>query len=228
MENFKKQGELDELDFIFDYAVSKNIDKSILTIKNLNNFYNFLNEKQMPLDPKKSLKENIILALNYGTNLNNEEKQKKSKIILNNKEKTKSNFFITTKSSKNKKKINDTKEIKLMLDLNLQKKINNKDNFSIDNINTRDELKKEIEDVNNEVLNKQKIIENIRNNDEKIKNYEKVFDSNERLYYTWFKNQRAKDINNYRKKSKLTELYYYNKTKEEMKKNDLEQKYFGE
>ena len=116
-----------------------------------------------------------------------------------------------------------------MLDLNLQKRLSTKDNFSVDNIvNTRDELKKEIEEIKNEVLNKQKIIENVRNVDEKTKNYEKVFDSNERLYYSWFKNKRAKDINNYRKKSKLTELYYYNKTKEEMMKNDMEQKYFGE
>ena len=114
-----------------------------------------------------------------------------------------------------------------MLDLNLQKRVSTKDSFSVDNkINTRDELLKEIEDIKNEVLNKQKIIDNAR--DDKIKNNAKVFDSNERLYYTWFKNQQAKDINNYRKKSKLTELYYYNKTKEEIIKNDMEQKYFGE
>ena len=230
IENFKKKGELDELDFIYDYALSKNIDKNILTIKNLNNFYNFLHEKQMPLDSKKSLKENIILALNYDTNLNNyEDKNKKSKFILNNKDKISNKIFIEAKSVKNKKKINDRKEIKLMLDLNLQKRVSTKDSFSVDNkINTRDELLKEIEDIKNEVLNKQKIIENARNIDDKIKNNAKVFDSNERLYYTWFKNQQAKDINNYRKKSKLTELYYYNKTKEEIIKNDMEQKYFGE
>ena len=116
-----------------------------------------------------------------------------------------------------------------MLDLNLQKRVSTKDSLSVDNkINTRDELKNEIENIKNEVLNKQKIIENVRNINDKTKNYEKVFDSNERLYYTWFKNQQAKDINNYRKKSKLTELYYYNKTKEEIIKNDMEQKYFGE
>ena len=230
IENFKKKGELDELDFIYDYALSKNIDKNILTIKNLNNFYNFLHEKQMPLDSKKSLKENIILALNYDANLNNyEEKNKKLKLKLNNKDKVSNRIFIEAKSVKNKKKINDRKEIKLMLDLNLQKRVSTKDSFSVDNkINTRDELKKEIEDIKNEVLNKQKIIENVRNINDKTKNYEKVFDSNERLYYTWFKNQQAKDINNYRKKSKLTELYYYNKTKEEIIKNDMEQKYFGE
>ena len=226
IENFKKKGELDELDFIYDYALSKNIDKNILTIKNLNNFYNFLHEKQMPLDSKKSLKENIILALNYDANLNNyEEKNKKLKLKLNNKDKVSNRIFIEAKSVKNKKKINDRKEVKLMLDLNLQKRVSTKDSFSVDNkINTRDELKKEIENIKNEVLNKQKIIENVRNINDKTKNYEKVFDSNERLYYTWFKNQQAKDINNYRKKSKLTELYYYNKTKEEIIKNDMEQK----
>ena len=160
IENFKKKGELDELDFIYDYALSKNIDKNILTIKNLNNFYNFLHEKQMPLDSKKSLKENIILALNYDANLNNyEEKNKKLKLKLNNKDKVSNRIFIEAKSVKNKKKINDRKEVKLMLDLNLQKRVSTKDSFSVDNkINTRDELKKEIENIKNEVLNKQKIM----------------------------------------------------------------------
>ena len=105
IENFKKKGELDELDFIYDYALSKNIDKNILTIKNLNNFYNFLHEKRMPLDSKKSLKENIILALNYDANLiNYEEKNKKLKLKLNNKDKVSNRIFIEAKSVKNKKK----------------------------------------------------------------------------------------------------------------------------
>ena len=51
-----------------------------------------------------------------------------------------------------------------MLDLNLQKRVSTKDSFSVDNkINTRDELKKEIENIKNEVLNKKKKIENVRN-----------------------------------------------------------------
>ena len=133
------------------------------------------------------------------------------------------------KKIQNKHKVNELKEFKkFMLDLNLQKKLNKQENFSVDKIHLRDELKKEIEEIKNEVINKQKFIQDKRNNEEKIKNYEQVFDSNERLYYTWYKNNYAKDLGNFSKKSKLTELYYYNKTKEEIIKNDMEQKYFGE
>ena len=39
MENFKKKGELNELDFIYEYALNKNIDKNFLTIKSNNNIY---------------------------------------------------------------------------------------------------------------------------------------------------------------------------------------------
>lgn len=221
MENFKKKGELNELDFIYEYALNKNIDKNLLTIQNLNNFYNFLHEKDMPLDSKKSLKENIILALNYDMNKIKEEKiknQKKlNKKILSRKKEGK---------IRNKNKGNELKEIKkLMLDLNLQKKLNQRENFSVDKIYIRDELKKEIEEIKNEVINKQKMIENIRNGEGRIRNYEKVFDSNERLYYTWYKNKNENDIKNYSKKSKLTELYFYNKAKEEIKQNNIEKEY---
>ena len=113
-----------------------------------------------------------------------------------------------------------------MLDLNLQKKLHSQESFSVDSKHIRDELKKEIDEIKNEVINKQKIIENLRNDEDNIKNYNKVFDSNERLYYTWFKNKKSKDLNNYSKNLKLTELYFYNKTKEEIKQNNLEQKFF--
>ena len=225
MENFKKNGELNELDYIYEYAINKNIDKNMLTIKNLNNFYNFLHEKNMPLNPKISLKENIILALNYDMNNNNnindeKNKKKKHKSIFNIKNKN------DNKKIKNKNKSNNLKEFKkIMLDLNLQKKLNKNENFSVDKIHMRDELIKDIEEIKNEVKNKQKIIQKIRNDEEKIKNYDKVFDSNQRLYYTWYKNKKENDISNFSKKSKLTELYFYNKTKEEIKQNNMEQKY---
>ena len=222
MESFKKKGELDELDFIYEYALSKNINKNFLTIKNLNNFYNFLHEKNMPLDSTKSLKENIILALNYDINKIKEEKSKNYKKIFE-KKKGKKKIKI-----QNKNKVNELKEFKkLMLDLNLQKKLSKQENFSVDKIHIRDELKKEIEDIKNEVINKQKFIHDKRHNEEKIKNYEQVFDSNERLYYTWYKNNYAKDLTNFSKKSKLTELYFYNKAKEDIKTNKMEQQYLG-
>ena len=224
MENFKKQGELDELDFIYEYALSKNIDKNLLTIKNLNNFYNFLKEKPIPLDSNKSLKENIILALNYDMNLSKKEKLKKDakKTFEKIKKDKKGNI-------KNKNKVNGLKEYKkLMLDLNLQKKLSNQKNFSVDKAQIRDELKKEIEQIKNDVINKQKLIHDARSNEEKIKNYKQIFDLNERFYYTWYKNKNEKDLNNFRQQSKLTELYFYNKAKEDIKTSEYEKEYLND
>ena len=50
---------------------------------------------------------------------------------------------------------------------------------------------------------------------------------NERLYYTWYKNKNEKDLNNFRQQSKLTELYFYNKTKEDIKTDVFEKEYLS-
>ena len=246
-EEDKKIKNLNELDYIYEFAINKKIDKKYLTIINLNNFYNFLHEKKLPLDLSKSLKENIILALNYDRN---KEKEKK-KILMK-----KLNFKKIEKrrlSSKNKNESNN--EFKpLLLDLERQKKINKEDIFSkSDRVIIRNELKKEIDSIKKEVLNKQKIMQNIRkeNNerkninkkelkDSKIQDFlnksnleknhdkinEKIFDSNERLYYTWYKNKNSSNINNFIKKSKLTELYFYNRTTQKLNQNKLENDLF--
>ena len=43
-----------------------------------------------------------------------------------------------------------------------------------------------------------------------------TFDSNERLYYSWYRDKKKGDINNFVKKVKLTEFIMYNKTKEKI------------
>ena len=63
-----------------------------------------------------------------------------------------------------------------------------------------------------------KINENKKN---KIK--ENLFDSNERLYYTWYKNKNSGEIDNYIRKSKLTEYIIYNRTKDKIIKNKLKE-----
>ena len=115
-----------------------------------------------------------------------------------------------------------------MLDLNLQKKLSNQKNFSVDKTQIRDELKKEIEQIKNDVINKQKLIHDARSNEEKIKNYKQIFDLNERFYYTWYKNKNEKDLNNFRQQSKLTELYFYNKAKEDIKTSEYEKEYLND
>ena len=43
-----------------------------------------------------------------------------------------------------------------------------------------------------------------------------IYDSNERLYYSWYRDKKKGDINNFVKKFKLTEFVMYNKTKEKL------------
>ena len=130
-----------------------------------------------------------------------------------------------------------------MIDMDWQNKITKQDKFNLsDRITIRNELKKELEQIKNEVINKQKIMKNIQNENmlkrnnninninennsqEILKNEEKIFDSNERLYYTWYKNQNSFNINNFVKKSKLTELYFYNRNNKKIKQNEIEKKF---
>jgi hypothetical protein len=127
-----------------------------------------------------------------------------------------------------------------MIDFERQNKVNNQEYFCMsDGIIIRNELKKELDSIKNEVINKQKIMQNFQkkeknesnvsitseNNKKNKKIEEKVFDSNERLYYTWYKNN-SYNINNFVKKAKLTELYFYNRAKERIKQNVVENEYF--
>ena len=239
MNDFIKEGKLNELDYIYEYCVSKNIDKKYLTITNLNNFYNFLHEKKLSLDLSKTLKENIILALEFDKNkIKNKKKgeEKRASNIYTKKINLKSNEKRRNKN-KNKEEI-DLKP--LMIDFERQNKVNNQEYFCMsDRIIIRNELKKELDSIKNEVINKQKIMQNFQkkeknesnvsityeNNKKNKKIEEKVFDSNERLYYTWYKNN-LYNINNFVKKTKLTELYFYNRAKEKIKQNDIEKEYF--
>ena len=239
MNDFINEGRLNELDYIYEYCVSKNIDKKYLTITNLNNFYDFLHEKKLLLDLSKTLKENIILALEFDKNkFKNKKKGEKKRA---------SNIYTKKinlkRNEKRRNKNKNKEEIDLkprMIDFERQNKVNNQEYFCMsDGIIIRNELKKELDSIKNEVINKQKIMQNFQkkeknesnvsitseNNKKNKKIEEKVFDSNERLYYTWYKNN-SYNINNFVKKAKLTELYFYNRAKERIKQNVVENEYF--
>ena len=59
------------------------------------------------------------------------------------------------------------------------------------------------------------ILETNQNKTKKINKYN-LYDFNERLYYTWYKNKNIGDIRNYKKQTKLTEYIIYNRTKEKI------------
>ena len=221
----------------------------------------------MPIDTNKSLKENIILALNY--------KIPDKKYIHKSKNYSTSNLIEDKKIKIKDKQDKSPEEIyPLEYDLNKQTKLYSNEIYKSD-YELRDALKKELDSIEDEIQNKQTKIkqiedklnlipfeenyyykQNINKNTKLNKNENKelllishqgyykaiipfneknkkenkknrnndiLFDSNERLYYTWYKNKNIGDITNYKKKSKLTEYIIYNRTKDKILKNRLKE-----
>ena len=274
IENDKKLGKNNEIDYIIEFILNKKIDKKYLNNQCINNFCDFLKCKHLPIDTNKSLKENIIMALNYNKNNKN--------IIVNENihgtvnENTKKNF-IKSRNNIDLKFQKNSYNKPLEFDLERQSKLSANEMYKNKNdIELRDALKKELDFVVNDVENKQtniKLIEEnlnllpfeenyyykqkmkkkpklLKNRNKEFllisqqgyykaivpsnsmqkskkkksnKTSDNLFDSNERLYYAWFKNKNRDEINNYIKKSKLTEYIIYNRTKDKIIKNKLKE-----
>ena len=271
IENDKNYGKFNERKYIIEFISNKNIDKKYLTKENIENFINFLNQKKLNIDTNKTLKENIIIALNYNDKLNenkednleNEKNIIKQKLLPNNKKSNiiKNKFILTDTNIFNNKP--------LEYDIERQKKLLNKNNFK-DEYELKDSLEKELKVIEDEVENKQDkikkvednlnllpfesqyyyknnlkkklnkkeikkdlrlisqkefyktILETNQNKTKKINKYN-LYDFNERLYYTWYKNKNIGDIRNYKKQTKLTEYIIYNRTKEKILDEKIEE-----
>ena len=262
IENDKNQGKFNERQYIIEFVSNKNIDKENLTEENLGNFSNFLNRKILPIDTNKTLKENILIALNY----NGEELDESNNNNLNN------NTNNEQKVSPNDKKPSFNKNQILLTETNIfnkkpleydiprQKKLLSEENFKND-YQLKNSLEKELEIIEDELENKQDKINKVEANlnllpfesdyyykhylslkknkkevkkdlrlisqkefnrvnmeknegKRKVNNKYNLYNFNERLYYTWYKNNNIGDIKNYKKKTKLTEYIIYNRTKE--------------
>ena len=262
IENDKNQGKFNERQYIIEFVSNKNIDKENLTEENLGNFSNFLNRKVLPIDTNKTLKENILIALNY----NGEELDESNNNNLNN------NTNIEQKLSPNDKKPSFNKNQIILTETNIfnkkpleydiprQKKLLSEENFKND-YQLKNSLEKELEIIEDELENKQDKINKVEANlnllpfesdyyykhylslkknkkevkkdlrlisqkefnrvnmeknegKRKVNNKYNLYNFNERLYYTWYKNNNIGDIKNYKKKTKLTEYIIYNRTKE--------------
>ena len=269
IENDKNLGKLNENQYIIDFISNKNIEKKFITKKNLENFQNFLECDIIPIDIGKSLKENIIMALNYQNDENNKNENEKSKddnrqeinIKKQRPLKVKSNLILNDKNIFN---INP-----LEYDIPRQKKLLSDGNYK-SAYEIRDSLKKELEYIENEVENKQnkinKIEQNLNllpfesdyyykqnlkakknkkeakkdlrlisikefnkmnseqnNNDRKINNKYNLYDLNERLYYTWYKNKNIGNLQHYKNQTKLTEYIIYNRTHEQILDKKIEE-----
>ena len=269
IENDKNLGKLNENQYIIDFISNKSIEKKLITKKNLENFQNFLECDIIPIDIGKSLKENIIMALNYQNDENNKNENEKSKddnrqeinIKKQRPLKVKSNLILNDKNIFN---INP-----LEYDIPRQKKLLSDGNYK-SAYEIRDSLKKELEYIENEVENKQnkinKIEQNLNllpfesdyfykqnlkakknkkeakkdlrlisikefnkmnseqnNNDRKINNKYNLYDLNERLYYTWYKNKNIGNLQHYKNQTKLTEYIIYNRTHEQILDKKIEE-----
>lgn len=262
IENDKKLGKNNEIDYIIEFILSKNIDRKYIEHQYINNFLNFLKNKKLPININKTLKENIILALNF-------DQSKKNNIIYIN-ENDNDNKMIIEGKREIKKSNNILNPKPLEFDLKRQTQLfidkNYKDHFEL-----RDSLKKELDSIDYDVANKQTKINQIESDlnllpfeenyyykykmekksklkkkdnfefillspqgyykaivpnkkqKNKIIKKDNLFDSNERLYYNWFKNKNGGEIQNYIKKSKLTEYIIYNRTKDKILKNKLKE-----
>ena len=260
IENDKNQGKFNERQYIIEFVSNKNIDKENLTEENLGNFSNFLNRKILPIDTNKTLKENILIALNYNgedesnnNNLNNNTNTEQ-KLSPNDKKPSfnKNQIILTETNIFNKKP--------LEYDIPRQKKLLSEENFKND-YQLKNSLEKELEIIEDELENKQDKINKVEANlnllpfesdyyykhylslkknkkevkkdlrlisrkefnrvnmeknegKRKVNNKYNLYNFNERLYYTWYKNNNIGDIKNYKKKTKLTEYIIYNRTKE--------------
>lgn len=259
IDNEKSFGNNNEFDYIKDFLVNKNIDKQFINSKNIINFSNFLNCEKLPIDLDKSLKENILLALNF--NKEKKDLNKDKNIVSPSLNKRK--FYLNRTSIFNDIRNNNNKNKSLILDLSKQKKLFKKDEDKNDII-LKKKLKEEINLIEDEIKNKQEKINDIEKNlnlipffnnyykknkkklnkknesielrlasmkeinksklmnnevDEKRKkknSSSNLFDANERLYYTWYRELKKGDIKNFMNKTKLTEFIMFNKTKEKL------------
>ena len=270
IENDKNFGKLNEKQYIIDFISNKNIEKKFITEKNIDNFQNFLECKIMPIDISKSLKDNILKALNYNSEENiisekeDEKTDNKQKMIT----KEKKSLWSKPKLILNDALIfNNNKPLEY--DIPRQKKLLSDGNYK-SAYELRDSLKKELESIENEVENKQKKINKIEQNlnllpfesdyfykqnlkakknkkeikkdlrlisvkefnkmnleqdikNRRINNKNNLFDFNERLYYSWYKNKNIGDIQHYKKQIKLTEYIIYNRTHEKILDKKIEE-----
>ena len=270
IQNDKNFGKLNEKQYIIDFISNKNIEKKFITEKNIDNFQNFLECKIMPIDISKSLKDNILKALNYNSEENvisekeDEKTDNKQKLIT----KEKKSLWSKSKLILNDALIfNNNKPLEY--DIPRQKKLLSDGNYK-SAYELRDSLKKELESIENEVENKQKKINKIEQNlnllpfesdyfykqnlkakknkkeikkdlrlisvkefnkmnleqdikNRRINNKNNLFDFNERLYYSWYKNKNIGDIQHYKKQIKLTEYIIYNRTHEKILDKKIEE-----
>ena len=77
-----------------------------------------------------------------------------------------------------------------------------------------------LQQIRNSLLNNLKKVKKKNINDD-------IFNSNERLYYSWFREKRKGDINNFLNRIKMTEFAVYNKTKEKIFKAQFKQEFFS-
>ena len=270
IQNDKNFGKLNEKQYIIDFISNKNIEKKFITEKNIDNFQNFLECEIMPIDISKSLKDNILKALNYNSEENiisekeDEKTDNKQKLIT----KEKKSLWSKSKLILNDALIfNNNKPLEY--DIPRQKKLLSDGNYK-SAYELRDSLKKELESIENEVENKQKKINKIEQNlnllpfesdyfykqnlkakknkkeikkdlrlisvkefnkmnleqnikNRRINNKNNLFDFNERLYYSWYKNKNIGDIQHYKKQTKLTEYIIYNRTHEKILDKKIEE-----
>jgi hypothetical protein len=246
IENDQNLGKNNEINYIKEFILSKKVDKKYINPRNINNFVNFLKCKQMPIDINISLKDNIILALNYDKDdknntsfdkIHNNNENNNNKSISHSLDWKKQKNFINKEICKNdyilRDSIDDEVENKERMIKKIEKNFNSKlfeDNYYIKNLNRKLKITKIFNKelllmsrkdyYENIIFNNNKESSNKKGKKEK-KDFCNLNDLNERLYFLLYKNKKREKIKNYNQYSKLVEYLLFNRAKDKIIENKL-------
>ena len=196
------QNLINKFDYIKEFLKKNNIEANKYNDENLNNFFNFINMKIIPIDFTKSLKQNILDGLNFN----------KENFITNLKKTFETNYFFKIKKYHINNSVNLLKNY-VNQDMEKQKKLFEKEQIKNENI-----IIKDLENEINNIYEKYKLEINI-NEIEKTKKNNKNLNIN-RIYYNWLKSQKVYKIYKIEKNNKLTEYLYLKRLKNKIKINE--------
>jgi len=175
--------------------------------KTINKYYK--NKLLLPHNKKRNNHKSLDMDLSRQKKLYNKEEYN-SDYELNNE--LKKELFLIENEIQNKQNI--IKQVEKNINLsplyyNYYNNIRNK------NKNQKKNKSIELRLASTQEINKSKFIKSLKGK-KKLNINGNIYDSNERLYYSWYRDKNKGNINNFVKKSKLTEFVMYNRTKEKI------------
>ena len=176
--------------------------------KTIHKYYK--NKLLLPHNIKRNNHKSLDMDLSRQKKLYNKEEYN-SDYELNNE--LKKELFLIENEIQNKQNI--IKQVEKNINLS-PLYCNYRNNIRINkNKNPNENKSIELRLASTQEINRSKFIKSLKEK-KKMNINGNIYDSNERLYYSWYRDKNKGNINNFVKKSKLTEFVMYNKTKEKI------------